>query len=149
MRHHDQATTATALQDQAEAAARQASQALRDAALADPHITYSSGRAPLWVAAQLANVYTAVRAGTATYCPHIDAHHPRIVHAAVWAPGLITCTDCVPELLMPDPIEDDICDRCHQLSDRLHPGAIAGGPLLLTYGLCPPCDAIVNQLPAA
>jgi len=33
------------------------------------------------------------------------------------------------------------CDRCRRPAELIHPGAIALGPVLLTFGLCPRCLA--------
>lgn len=75
--------------------------------------------------------------GTGRLCPHIG-QAPRVVHAAVWAPGRLVCSACLPDLT-PDPAEDATCDRCRRHTDRIHGAVAALGPVLLTYGLCPTC----------
>ena len=75
--------------------------------------------------------------GTSQLCPHID-QAPRVLHAAVWAPGRLVCSNCLPDLT-PDPAEDATCDRCRRHTDRIHGTVAALGPILLTYGLCPSC----------
>lgn len=76
-------------------------------------------------------------AGTGRLCQHIG-QAPRVVHAAVWAPGRLVCSHCLPDLT-PDPAEDSTCDRCRRHTDHIHGAVAALGPILLTYGLCPTC----------
>ncbi len=132
--------------DQLAAAARDARQALEGAA--------ASGRGHLvpvvagtWLAEQAAALHDWLTNGPVRCCPHLH-NRPRIIHAAVWAPRLLVCTDCAP-LLIPDPEEDHTCDRCHHTADHLHPGVTVFGPVLLGYGLCHSCAASASTQPAS
>ncbi|NVI89663.1 hypothetical protein [Actinomadura sp. BRA 177] len=90
-----------------------------------------------WVGRQLANLRAALLSGRGQMCPHIGTA-PRVIHAAVWAPGRLVCPGCV-STLTPDPAEDATCDRCRRTADPIHPTVAQSGPLLLTFGLCGPC----------
>jgi len=101
-----------------------------------------------WINGQLAALYAAMVKGTARPCPHITTA-PRVLHAALWAPGVIACTGCAPALLAPaSDSEDCTCDRCRTTVGRIHPAAVAAGPLLLTFGLCDPCAHRTGLTPA-
>ena len=139
----------TALNDQTDAAARDAHQAVDalhalDLATGDAESTLSTGVPPLWLLDQLAYLHARIQTGTAAACPHLHPDAPQVVHAAVWAPRQVRCTACAPQL-MPDAGEDLTCDRCRQVAGVLHPGTLASGPLLLAFGLCPDCHRTVNR----
>ncbi|GAA2134561.1 hypothetical protein [Actinomadura napierensis] len=125
----------TAHRDQYRAATRHARRHL--AALSADHGGPVTGTASPWLACQLAALGAALATGTAQTCPHItDA--PAVVHAAVWAPGRLVCGHCLPALI-PDPAEDATCDRCRKPADVVTPALASFGPLLIAFGLCPPC----------
>lgn len=90
-----------------------------------------------WLADRRDALVRSLATGTGRLCEHIGPA-PRVVHAAVWAPGRVVCSQCLPELT-PDPAEDATCDRCRRHTDRIHGAVAALGPILLTYGLCPSC----------
>ncbi len=50
-----------------------------------------------WVGRQLANLRAALLSGRGQMCPHIGTA-PRVIHAAVWAPGRLVCPGCVSTL---------------------------------------------------
>ena len=95
------------------------------------------GPVPAWLTPHLHRLARAVTTGTARRCPHLGTA-PAVAHAAVWDPGHLTCPHCTHHLA-PDTEEDTTCDRCRRHGDPIHPGAIALGPILLTFGLCPRC----------
>ncbi|TDB85665.1 hypothetical protein E1264_20365 [Actinomadura sp. KC216] len=131
--HRDQYRAAVADAERA-MAAMAAEPGARDAWCYDP-----------WIARQLAALNTALLTGTAQLCPHITTA-PRVLHAAVWAPGRLACTGCV-TTLTPDPAEDGTCDRCRQPASPLYPATAAAGPLLLAFGLCGPCLTRTGHTP--
>jgi hypothetical protein len=131
-----------ALGDQIDAATRDARRLLARLADAGPgHMTAVTGG---WLAEQGTVALAALRANGRT-CAHLGPA-PRVVHAAVWAPGLAVCTACV-QALQPTPAEDATCDRCHRHARRLSAGAVAFGPLILAYGLCRSCATTTGLRP--
>lgn len=138
--HHDphrerHGPRSTARRDQYRAATHDARHRL--ARLSTDHGGALTGTASTWLATRLAALGAALANGTARPCPHItDA--PAVVHAALWAPGRLVCGRCLPTLT-PDPDEDGTCDRCRTPATALTPAAISIGPLLVAFGLCPPC----------
>ncbi len=84
-------------------------------------------------------MHEALTEGTVRVCAHVK-NGPRVLHAAVWAPGVLVCPACTP-LLIPDPEEDHTCDRCRRQASYLLSGVTAFGPVLLGYGLCHSCAA--------
>lgn len=124
----------TAFNDQYRAAARDARRTL--SRLAEP-APIRPGDTP-WLVHQAAALLAHLRAGTARCCPHVTTT-PRVLHAAVWAPGALVCERCVRRIRPTTQAEDATCDRCHQVVPLIHAGAAAIGPILLAYGLCPHC----------
>ncbi|MGI5164473.1 hypothetical protein ACQEU3_08980 [Spirillospora sp. CA-253888] len=125
----------TAWRDQADAAARHAGR------LVDG-LTVRAGAWPAvtgdpWLREHLAALLLALVTGTAELCPHLTAA-PAVAHAALWAPGRLVCTGCLPAL-RPDPAEDHTCDRCRRPADAIGSAALHAGPLVIVFGLCPPC----------
>jgi hypothetical protein len=128
-------TTHTAYRDQFQAAVTHAHRLLDD--LADHSGAHTGATRDPWITRQLARLTTTIRNGQIRTCPHIT-HAPRVLHAAVWAPGHLVCTRCA-TTLAPDATEDTTCDRCRQPADPIHPAAVTHGPLILAFGLCTPC----------
>ena len=95
------------------------------------------GPIPPWFHPHLRHLAQALTTGTARRCPHLGTT-PGVAHAAVWDPGHLTCARCT-HRLTPNPREDTTCDRCRRRAELIYPGAIALGPVLLTFGLCPRC----------
>ena len=95
------------------------------------------GHGDPWIIRQVTTLTRALLSGRAHLCPHIN-DAPRLAHAAVWAPGHLTCTTCAPTL-RPTDDEDTRCDRCRRHTNPVHPGLVGIGPILLAFGLCPPC----------
>jgi len=104
---------------------------------ASHHSPVHLGPIPCWLHPHLRHLAYAVTTGTARRCPHLGAA-PAVAHAALLDPGHLTCARCT-HRLAPDPGEDTTCDRCRQHAELIHPGAIALGPVLLTFGLCHRC----------
>jgi hypothetical protein len=138
----------TAQADQFHAAARDARRHL-DAIAAHGRATVHQSTDPTgWLLAQAARFVAALTATTARVCPHVGTS-PRVVHAAVWAPGIVVCPACT-HLLTPTPTEDTICDRCRRTVPAIYAATVALGPLLLAYGLCDPCQTAAGlAAPAA
>lgn len=90
-----------------------------------------------WLTRQARGFVDTLTRGMGHFCEHIGSS-PHVVHAAVWAPGVVVCPACV-YLLTPTPGEDAVCDRCRRTVETLHPGIAAFGPVLIMYGLCGPC----------
>jgi hypothetical protein len=135
---------ATALNDQIQAASQHARAMLT--AVADQLGTHPTHVRPSpWLTEHIRALARSIVSGQARGCPHITAA-PCIVHAAVWAPGILTCTDCRAALTA-DPDEDTTCDRCRRRGRPLHTAVTAVGPILLGYGLCQPCATATNLLP--
>ena len=101
------------------------------------HSPVHLGPIPPWLVPHLRHLTQALTTGTARRCPHLGTA-PAVAHAAVWDPGHLTCARCT-HRLTPNPGEDTTCDRCRRRAELIHPGAIALGPVLLTFGLCPRC----------
>lgn len=136
-RHHTAHRTAQA--DQFHAAAADARRALTTIATAGG-TKVTAGTDPTgWLTRQALEFFTALTGGTDRVCGHVGAS-PHVVHAAVWAPGLVVCPGCI-HLLTPTPTEDSICDRCRRTVPTLYPAMAAVGPVLLAYGLCSPCQS--------
>ena len=95
------------------------------------------GHGDPWITSQVTTLTHALLTNRAHLCPHID-DAPRLAHAAVWAPGHLTCTECAPTL-RPDGDEETRCDRCRRHTSPVYPGLVGIGPILLAFGLCPPC----------
>ncbi len=102
------------------------------------HSPMRIGPVPPWLAPHLPTLAHAVTTGTGRRCPHLTST-PAVAHAAVWDPGHLTCPRCTHRLTPSSPGEDTTCDRCRRPAHPIHPGAIALGPILLTFGLCPHC----------
>ncbi|ORT47468.1 hypothetical protein, partial [Frankia sp. KB5] len=133
----------TALADQAAAASTEARRTLRRLA-ATGHARLTVTPSP-WLAEQTTTLTARLLTGPVRSCPHIGVS-PRMVHAAVWTPGLLACPACV-HLLTPTPDEDHRCDRCRRPARPLHLGTAAIGPILLAYGLCTPCQHAAGLAP--
>jgi len=103
------------------------------------HSPVHLGPIPRWLHPHLRHLAHALASSTARRCPHLGTA-PAVAHAAVWDPGHLTCARCT-HRLTPSPAEDTTCDRCLQQAELIHPGAIALGTVLLTFGLCPRCLA--------
>ncbi|MGH4027292.1 MAG: hypothetical protein ACRDRV_22205 [Pseudonocardiaceae bacterium] len=78
------------------------------------------GPVPAWLVPHVRRLSEALTTGTGRRCAHLGTA-PAVAHAAVWDPGHLTC------------------DHCHRPGDPIHPGALALGPVLLAFGLCPRC----------
>ncbi len=130
----------TAYADQLAAASAEARGVLRSIAAAPraagPARLIEAAASP-WLTNQRAAVVRSLAAGRTRPCIHLGPA-PRVAHAAVWAPGRLVCSVCLP-LLVPDREEDTTCDRCRQPAERIHAAVTALGPVLLAYGLCRPC----------
>jgi hypothetical protein len=138
-------TNPTALADQRAAATRDARATLgRLAAAGAATLIATTGNA--WLTEQAAALAAAIRNGKGKTCSHLHAG-PTVAHAAVWAPGHVVCSACV-RLLRPSLLEDITCDRCRRHARRLHPGAVALGPVILAYGLCRSCATDIGLYPA-
>ncbi|MFI6522189.1 hypothetical protein ACIBF1_42035 [Spirillospora sp. NPDC050679] len=125
----------TAWRDQADAAVRHARRLVDDMAAragAQPAVTGDP-----WLRERLTGLLLALVTGTAKLCPHLT-RAPAVAHAALWAPGHLVCTRCIPRL-HPDPAEDHTCDRCRRPADAIGSAALHAGPLVIVFGLCPPC----------
>lgn len=135
---------ATALLDQADAATRHARTITER--IADLTATPHRGTRPSpWLAAQLHALGHQITHRIITLCPHIT-DTPQVVHAVAWRPGILTCTRCATAMLTPTPTEDQTCDRCRHVSDPIHSGLLAVGPLLFGFGLCDPCARATGHL---
>lgn len=138
-------TAHTSLEDQAAAAARDAHQIARD-------YTQRAGgavlRRPLpFLEAALAEALTALTAGRADVCLHVRPDRPQILHFAVHAPTELRCRRCTAEhaLTMYGSEEDRTCDRCRRRGlPSVQVGLMQAGGLLVTYGLCLPCNLTVR-----
>lgn len=91
--------------------------------------------------------FAAALTDTVRVCPHLTPA-PGVVHAAVWAPGVVVCPACT-HLLTPTATEDSTCDRCRATVTEIYPGTVAFGPILLAYGLCAPCQTAAGLAPPA
>jgi hypothetical protein len=129
---------ATAVLDQAHAAADHARAVLDQLAELTGHPHTTPDRPSPWLAAQLRALVHQLTHRTATYCPHV-ARTPQIVHAVAWRPGVIACTTCARAMLQPTPTEDRTCDRCRHIGYPIHSALVVIGPLIYGYGLCDPC----------
>ncbi|WP_175084466.1 hypothetical protein [Candidatus Frankia nodulisporulans] len=128
----------TAQADQVHAATTDARRRLTTIAAASGQHLTTTGDPTGWLAGQAARCLAALTGPGARLCPHIGTS-PHVVHAAVWAPGLLVCPTCT-HLLRPTATEDRTCDRCRRTLTGLYPAMAALGPVLLTYGLCSPCQ---------
>ncbi|MGH4017974.1 MAG: hypothetical protein ACRDT0_01750 [Pseudonocardiaceae bacterium] len=97
------------------------------------------GPVPRWLTPHLRQLAQALTIGTVRRYDYLGTS-PAVANAAVWDPGHLTCTHCT-HRLTPDTDEDTTCDRCRRQAEPIHPGAIAVGPILLTFGLCRRCHA--------
>lgn len=129
---------ATAVRDQVAAATRDARQSLEHAATTG-HGELVDVAAGSWLADQASALQQRILAGNVRRCRHVGPS-PSILHAALWAPGVLVCPPCA-YLLRPDPDEDETCDRCRVASRPIIPGLAAYGFIVIGYGLCPPCAA--------
>jgi hypothetical protein len=120
-------------------------EARRTLARLGPAATITLTESP-WLAEQIAALHRGLTNGHGRACPHLGPA-PRVAHAAVWAPGILTCPACVAQLRPATAVEDATCDRCRRVVTRIHSAAAALGPVLLTYGLCPPCLTAANLNP--
>jgi hypothetical protein len=134
---------AVAHDDQLSAAMRHVQTVIRDLADANDERIVTT-RPSGWLLAQGLALQAAMNGRTARACRHV-AYAPAVAYAAVWKPGIITCAACRP-LLAPDPAEDLICDKCRKHTPGgLHPCAVAVGPILLAFGVCPTCLPDVDK----
>jgi hypothetical protein len=138
-------TCPTARADQLRAAAGHADTVLRSLATT-PGARHVHGTPSTWLIQHAAVLLTALDSHTVKRCPHAG-QSPQLLHAAVWAPGRLVCTACLPTLT-PTPGTEHTCDRCHR-TRPLIPGIAALGPVLLIYGLCRQCTpaAVPNPTP--
>ena len=89
-----------------------------------------------WLRSRLIDIETRVQAGTLRQCGHLGAHGRASV--ALWA-MVARCRRCVHADRLHGP-EDKTCDRCgHVCEGIIHPGAVAVGPFVVIFGLCPAC----------
>ncbi|EFC86144.1 hypothetical protein [Parafrankia sp. EUN1f] len=135
----------TALADQLTAAARDARRHLDTIAAAGHGTVHPTTDPTGWLVGQILRTVAALTSPTARACRHVTAA-PRVLHAAVWAPGIVVCPACVRHLA-PAPGEDNRCDRCRRTVAQLHPSTVALGPLLIGYGLCRRCQHTAGLAP--
>lgn len=133
----------TATVDQLHAATREAQKTLNQGGGNTGETVTTPAHPSPWLADQVRALVTALVTRRGALCPHIGTS-PRVAHAAVWAPGVITCPDCR-HLLDPGPLEDTTCDRCRTLVPELIPCLAAVGPVLLAFGLCHSCADIIDH----
>lgn len=133
-------THPTALADQCQAAERDAAGHLADIARATGAALGQLHTTP-WLAAQIRAIYDSLADGDVYVCDHV-VNGPCAMLACLWAPGIVVCDQCAPTLLLAtSAAADTTCDRCHKAGQEIHSTAIATGPLILAYGLCPACQA--------
>lgn len=95
----------------------------------------------------LAEALTALTAGRAEVCHHVRPDRPQILHLAAHAPSELRCRRCAAAraLSMYGSPEDRTCDRCRRSGlPSVHVGLMQAGGLLVTYGLCLPCNLTVR-----
>ena len=136
------AITATA--DQLRAASRTPEPAEPVGGLVGEPVTTPDHPTP-WLAEQIRTLLAALVTGKGQICPHIGTS-PRVVHAAVWRPGVLACPTCR-HLLDPGPLEENTCDRCRTLTPNLNPAMAAIGPVILAFGLCDTCADVIDPTP--
>jgi hypothetical protein len=95
-----------------------------------------------WLNTQVHRFLSDIHARRTRLCEHIDGS-PRVVHAALWAPRLLVCQDCIP-LLAPTAIEDATCDRCRQVVPAIAAHLANVGSILLAFGLCRTCSDLTT-----
>lgn len=124
-----------ALADQYNAATRDATHIIHNLARAERVTVHRDSTDP-WITNQIRALVAALTSGNGRLCPHLSSS-PRVVYAAAWDPGQLTCERCT-DRLVPDWAEDLTCDRC-RAREVQYIGAAAFGPVVLSYGLCLPC----------
>jgi hypothetical protein len=134
----------TALNDQLAAATTDAHRYLADTARRFGARINTDHRPHPWLTAQIRSLLHNLNTGQTYGCPHVTGN-PQIIHAAVWRPGLVTCSPCSLLLLAAGPGEDTTCDRCRTTGHPMHSGVAATGPVLLGYGLCTPCHNEIHN----
>lgn len=129
--------------DQLEAATRDARAVFEVIASAPGRIAETRAALPGWVEAWI----TAHNPEVWPACTHVGS--PRVVHIALWRPGLVLCTDCLirEEFRIEGTIEDRRCDRCGHVGAQIHPIVTGFGPLLIHGGLCCQCSALEEGRP--
>ncbi|GAA1411687.1 hypothetical protein ACFQZ4_53080 [Catellatospora coxensis] len=125
---------ATALADQAEAAARDARRKLASIGGDRPADIASDP----WLAEQIGALLLALATDTARLCRHVKPS-PMVLHATAWTPGRVVCERCAPQLRPATYQQDTTCDRCGEHTSAIYSGALAFGSILFTFGLCGGC----------
>jgi hypothetical protein len=128
-------TASIAQRDQTAAAVNDARAQLRRAGLACDAAQVASPDP--WLATQVRQLLADITNRRVRLCPHVDGA-PRVLHAALWAPGLLVCQACT-RLLAPTLVEDSTCDRCRRTVASIHAHLAQVGAILLGFGLCPAC----------
>jgi hypothetical protein len=130
--------------DQAHAAARHAASAVTRIAAERGTPIFEGFNVP-WIRHQVTQFLCALASDQAELCPHLrDNTSPQVVHGAAWRPRALFCSPCAATELVPDPANDDQCDRCGRHVPDLHSSAVAIGAVLFGFGLCPRCSKVVG-----
>jgi hypothetical protein len=153
---------ATALLDQAEAAAAEGARVFQAASdmLGVPVQYVVPTGARLFVVEKLRRQGLT---GRLTGCAHIHPSRPLPQFWAAWRPGRVRCSDCIAALMreMDGTPEQFRCDVCRQVDDEilscqiLMPAyavpelLIAIGPTILAFGMCRQCAATCEDPPSA
>ena len=152
---------ATALLDQAQAAAEEGARVFTTAAdmLGVPIQYVVPTGARLFIVEKLRERGLA---GQLTGCPHLHPARPATQFWAAWRPGRIRCAECIGVVMreMEGTPEQFRCDVCRQVVSDLNSCQIlapayavpelliAVGPTILAFGLCQPCAATCEDQPA-
>ncbi|WP_138733083.1 hypothetical protein [Modestobacter excelsi] len=96
----------------------------------------------LWLRETISDLRASIMAAAFRLCPHLRPG--MVVVTALWAPGRMVCTACLPMLAVAGD-EDRTCDRCGDIVEagQIHPGMTSldpSGSLLVLLGLCPTCS---------
>ena len=98
---------------------------------------YANHEPSFWLRSRLIDIETRAQAGTLRQCGHLGAYTRAGI--ALWS-MVARCVDCLPLDRLSGPA-DLTCDRCGNVCEGIiHPGVVALGPFIVSFGLCPACQ---------
>lgn len=147
---------ATALLDQADAAASAAAAILATVAARDGTPIRHDTPGPVF-AALIHRLQLRGLSGQLTLCPHLSYTAPAPAFWCAWAPGRLRCSACAHQThrRIRGTAEDRRCDHCRKTGPTIHPDMAQLPPVVvdlppwppkcvppvtLMFGLCPDCQ---------
>jgi len=85
---------------------------------------------------------TRAMSGLVSACGHL-CDSPGVVWWIPWSPDLMRCASCASDVLLATrgTREDNRCDGCGRVVDRIRTGVLQAGAVVIILGLCNDCES--------